>query len=152
MGAVTGRAELDRYFDQLASKAQTALVLPALEAGAEVIKVAAQENLERSGAIQTGKLRDGIVVEAEVKNGKATVAVECTGEHAFVAHWIEYGTAAHVIAPEVKKALTVNGMLFNNVKHHGAKAKPFLRPALDAHGGEAVQAMADAVAAEIEKG
>lgn len=77
-----------------------------------------------------------------------------TGENPVnIAHLVEFGTKGHVIKPEKKRALRFTSAGFADiarasVQHPGATAKPFMRPAFDAHKEQVLQI----VGTELGKG
>lgn len=137
---VKGLADLNKFLQQLPAKMEQNVLRSALRAGANVVKEEAKANVP----VDSGVLRDGLKVSTNSRRGRVTANVKATGKHAFIAPWIEYGTAAHKIASK-GKGLFFGGLFARSVEHPGSRAKPFMRPALDAKAQEAVIAAANAI-------
>lgn len=128
----------------------------AVLAGARVVAAEAR----RLVPIDTGELRKSIKAtrrKTSNENRKAAHA-SVTGKEGPLAHLIEFGTAAHMIKAVRKKALasTAAGGLYGQVfgrvvRHPGARAKPFLRPAFDTKAGEAVARLGESLGKGIER-
>jgi HK97 gp10 family phage protein len=88
----------------------------------------------------------GLTAGGDFKGSKKAAAGD-----AFYAHFVEFGTAAHVITAGKGHALAIGGGAYKSVKHPGAKKQPFMRPALDHMQTAAVQSFADYVSARIDK-
>ncbi len=105
-----------------------------LLAGAQLIEAAAKANCP----VEHGELRDS--VRASVKEVGTKIVASVTaggaapgGVYIAYAHLVEFsGAAPHLISARNGKSLTFGGRSFKAVHHPGMKAKPFLRPALDA--------------------
>lgn len=163
---IKGLPELDRFFDQFASKLDEANVLEdALRAGMEVVKPVAQANIHSV----SGELAAGLTVGTEKALDTVRSYLRCKGRHRFVAPWVEYGTLAHFISVqdeekpinerlserrgEVVRAsmrtVNRNALLIGDafvgptVQHPGATPHPFLRPALDQQAESAVATVAE---------
>lgn len=139
---VMGLADLTARLRQIPNELEQEKVLAkALRDGAKVVRQQAEANLVASGAVDTGLLAHTmqIVQPKQDLPGHVEVVLKPSSKLSMVvrkgktkptrarpskyAHFIEYGT------------------------EHSA-AKPFLRPAADAKGGEA----GEVIAAEVEKG
>lgn len=136
---VTGLSELQRFLDQLPAKMEANLMRGALRAGMNVVKPVAQHNVHSV----SGELAAGLKVGTRRKSGTVVARLVATGKHAFVAKFVEYGTAAHTIKAKNGAALAFAGGLYKSVDHPGAKKRPFLRPALDQEAQNAVIAAAE---------
>jgi hypothetical protein len=77
--------------------------------------------------------------------GQVIAKVKQTGRHAFIGIFMEYGVLPHMIwASNAKHSLVINGVpIGRRVEHPGHPAFPYMRPALDAAAGRAVQAVGD---------
>jgi HK97 gp10 family phage protein len=165
--SVLGLKELQDQLDQLPALVERKLLRGALRAGQQVVADYAKSRApvgepsaesKRLYGSAAGDLRDSIRVSAKARGGTVTATVTAgprKGEKkAFYAHWVEYGTAAHVIAATPGLALMFGGQLLASVDHPGAKMHPFMRPALDynANGNSAAfQAVGDTLALGIVK-
>jgi HK97 gp10 family phage protein len=107
-------------------------------AGATVVREAAMrrapgsiaEDLEQK---TTRRRRTDVTVE--VRPGKA---------HRKIAHLVEFGTRPHMIRPRRRRALLIGGRLVAWARHPGARARPFMRPAVDTSREKAQAAMSAA--------
>lgn len=135
---VKGLKELNTFLQQLPAKLEQNVLRGALRAGANVVRETAKANVP----VDTGTLRDGIKVSTRARRGRVTASIKVTGKHAYVAHWLEYGTAAHRIVAK-GKGMYFGGKIVKSVEHPGARPRPFMRPALDARARDAVVAVAE---------
>ena len=110
-----------------------------------------REEARATAPYLTGALSKGIKVATRSRQGVVTALVKTTGPHAYLAPWLEYGTAAHRIAPARAKALFLGGMFVASVAHPGSRPKPFMRPAMDSHAGESVVAVGEYVKKRLTK-
>ncbi len=128
---------------QFSVKFEKNVMRAAMREGANEIRDEARQQLASNGNVDTGVLARGLKVSTRAKAGKIVASLKAKGKHAFVAHWLEYGTAAHKIAS--KKGLAFGGYVYRMVDHPGISPKPFFRPALDAKAQAAVVAVARGV-------
>ena len=135
---VKGLADLNKFLQQLPAKVEQSVLRGALRAGANVVMAEAKANVP----VDSGQLRDGLKVSTSSRRGRVTAKVKATGKHAFIAPWLEYGTAAHKITAKKGKGLFFGGLFVKGVQHPGSRPKPFLRPALDGRAQDAVVAAA----------
>jgi HK97 gp10 family phage protein len=133
---VTGLKDLQALLDTLPAKLEANVMRGALRAGLKPIKQEAQARV----AVASGELRDGLKISARIRYGKVTASLKARGKHGHLAHWIEFGTAAHRIMPKNRKALIIGGQLLNSADHPGTTARPFMRPAMDSRADDAVAA------------
>lgn len=143
---VKGMKELHEALQTLPVKLERNVMRAAINAGARVLR----DEARMRAPVKSGELRAGIRVKSSnVKNGTITGGITTAGTKAkpgaWYAHFVEFGTAAHVIRAKPGKFLAFGGGLYTQVNHPGARAQPFMRPALDAKGQAAVQAVADKV-------
>lgn len=138
---VKGMAELGKFMDELPIKMRANVARGALRAGLGVIKPAAQANIRSV----SGELARGLKIGTRTRGSVVVARLRATGKHAFVAGWIEFGTAAHTITAKMRKGLSIGGLFFQSVNHPGARPRPFLRPAVDKQGSAAVVAVAEYV-------
>lgn len=136
---VKGLSELQAFMDQLTPKLQKNVMRGAMRAGMKPV----QEDAKTHAAVASGALRDGLKISTSSKGTVVTASLKATGKHAHIAKWIEIGTAAHQISAKDGGALAFGGGVVQHVDHPGARAHPFMRPALDARAQDAVVASAE---------
>ena len=137
---VKGLSELQKLLDTLPAKLEANVMRGALRAGAKPIL----EEAKRNVPVESGTLRDGLKIGTKSRNGTVSASVKVSGRHAFIAPWIEFGTRAHVITGRDGGSLFFGGGTFvKSVQHPGARARPFLRPALDSQSNAAVVAVGE---------
>lgn len=136
---VKGLAELQKFLEQLPAKMEANVMRGALSAGMKTVLPVAQSNIHNI----SGELARGLKVSASNRGGVVKSKLKTTGKHAYVAKWVEFGTAAHSIAARAGGSLFFRGLFAKLVHHPGAKPKPFMRPALDQQAGAAVVAAAE---------
>ena len=144
---VKGFKELGLALQSLPLKMGKNMMRASLRVGGNVFKEEAKLQLATNGSVKTGKLQAGLKVSTNYRNGVARSTVKTTGKHAYVAPWLEYGTAAHSIVPKKARVLSFGGFFAEAVDHPGSTPKPFMRPALD---NRAVAALL-AVGMDIQK-
>ena len=141
---VEGADELKAKLEALGTKARGAILERAGEAGAEVIRAAAEANAP------------GPHIELALsRSAEYAVEFEIGPD---MAHWyyqfFETGAGRHTIEGNTKMAVAFLGadgeVVREVVDHPGMKAKPFLRPAIDAKGDEATQVVGRILRREIE--
>lgn len=150
MPKVSGQADVQRLFASIPANA-TAILRGAARAAANV--VADEAKLRSISAEVTGAIK----VRASTKGGTIIGKVQVRGPGAYIAPWLEYGTAPHYISVNdtdragrsigrinrlgKEGSLTIGGAFVGpSVFHPGARAHPFLRPALDTKEAEAIAA------------
>lgn len=160
---VTGLADLQKFLDTLPARLEANVMRGALRAGATVIKAQAQQNAlpgppnarnVRLYGAYAGALRDSIRVGARIKGGTVTAYVRAGGKKkggadVYYATMVEMGTKPHKISAKPGHYLSIGGGFVKSVEHPGSRAKPFMRPALDAKAGEAVAAAAEYMKARL---
>lgn len=162
---VDGLAELDKILKSLPVKVEVKILRGAMRAGVSVIGKRAKElcpvakpNTENRTKYQLyeGALRDSIKIRTKSKRGVVTATLVAGGTVktkaiVYYVHMVEGGTKPHIINPKAKKALFFTGISRALVMHPGAKAKPFMRPALDQTAEKAIVAAADYVRMRLDK-
>lgn len=152
---VSGLADLQKLLDQLPAKVEKNIMRGALRAGANPIKQAAISAVpvgkpSTSGAkkyhLYEGALKDSIRISSSSKGGKVSTSIKAGGKHKGVdvwyAHIIEFtGAVEHKIKPKHGGSLFFGGLFYKSIDHPGMYPKPFLRPALDSQGQNAVIAI-----------
>ena len=134
---ISGGRELADFLQQFSVKMEKNIMRSALRAGANEFKKAIQANVP----IKSGALRKSVRVTSKIKKGTVTAAVKVGGKRAPHASLVEFGTKAHKITPKGAKALRIAGYVVADADHPGARPRPFARPAFDANGQAAVQAV-----------
>ena len=134
-----GAEELRKALQELVPKMQANVIRGGLRAGAKVIMKATQEKVPS----HLGLLKKSIRVGTSFRNGVAKATVKAGNKDAFYWHWLEFGTHAHEIRPKNGKSLFFAGISGSIIHHPGAKAKPFLRPAMDENISAAMAAVGE---------
>lgn len=125
-----------------------AITLKAVKAGAKLVQATAKARAPRRK--RSGALRQSLGIKAVKGSRGKTLALAVIGARSKVvkrykgktikpskyAHLVEKGTKPHMVGKR---------------RHPGAKAQPFLKPALDSNKVAAGRAMLDTLAAEIDK-
>jgi len=151
---VAGFKDLQKFLNTLAPKIERNILRAALSKGARVVRDEAktlvpvalpnEENRKLYGG-HAGALRNSLRVGSRARGGKVTAYIRAGGKKkgadTYYAHWVEYGTRTHFINSK-SGYLRINGRWVKApVTHPGAKAKPFLRPALDSRASDALRAV-----------
>lgn len=140
---IKGLAELQRALDTLPAKVEANIMRGAMRAGANVIKDEAKMQAPRDSGLLASSIRTAV----SLRRGTVTASVKAGGRGkkgqgtAWYARLVEIGTKAHIIAAPPGSALNVSGTVVRSVQHPGAKAHPFLRPAMDNKARAAVEAV-----------
>lgn len=148
-----------KQLKELARAARKEIIEEALMAGGEIIHSAAESRAP--GPLQL-RIIGGRSLRKRVDSAFSYV-VKSNGKFAAIGpdskHWYyrfsEFGAKPHDIAGKGKmlKFEGPDGTVFSAraIKSGGVKMRPFLRPAVDNNGSDAVQAMGAVLAREIEK-
>ena len=147
---IRGGEELARALKSLPAKLEANVLRGALRAGARVI----QEEAKAQVPVDDGRLRDSIRISGGLKRGRASAQVIAGGNkkgQPWYAHLVEYGTKPHDIRPAKGKSLFFAGLLRRLIRHPGARAKPFMRPAFDQKRDEAVSRIGQYVRDRLAK-
>lgn len=149
--AVSGIREVALALEGLPAKLQRKALASALRAAGRIVRDVARSKVP----VKSGALKRSIRVSI-VRRGDKLIARVIAGRNKkkgdpFYAWMVEGGTQAHEIRPKGKKSLFLAGLFKEQVRHPGAKKKPYLGPALEAGAQAALDAMRDTLAAEIEK-
>lgn len=148
---ITGGKELQAALKQLPAKFQKRIEKNALRAGARVIAKEAKTRVP----VDTGALKKSIrVVTGKTREGaRVYVTAGAGGKHdAFYAHMVEFGTKAHFT--QKGGATKVGQFALTKAeagRHPGSRPQPFMRPAIDLKGEEAIAQVGITIAANIEK-
>ena len=169
---IGGRQLLDAL-QQLPVKIERNVMRAALRAGANVIRNEARDNVP----VRLGALRKSIRVSTGSKNGRVWATIKAGSKEAYYWRWVEFGTKPHLIKVQedekpINSRLTAKrGQLTRvsmrtinrnalkigsnfvgpTVSHPGAQPHPFMRPALDAKGNAAVDAVVAKIAERLMK-
>lgn len=127
--------DLEKLLKQLPEPLAKKALEDAARAGANLLR----REIRARAPQGEGKLKRNILVK---KNKRTKYAVNYkvgVAGKIYYAHFIEFGTSPHLIAAKRKKLLTDGQEAFGKeVQHPGQSARPFLRPAVDAKGQEAI--------------
>lgn len=152
MVTVRGREAVNRFFDQLPKEIEAKLLRGAGRAGGKVI---ADDARDRA---LSDEVRGDIVVKTSSRDGRVVVRVTVKAGWGYsLGVWQEWGTEPHFIkvAEDQRQgrsigrinklaktgSLVIGGQFVGETVHHpGAKDTPFLRPALDLRGADAIAA------------
>ena len=152
MPTVKGKQEMSAFFSNLPSKLQENVLRGAARAAAKVVADEAKDNCISED------VRKSIKISSQAHDdGRVVAKVKTAGKGAFMAPWLEYGTSEHYISVDDSQrqgmsvgrinrnakegTLVINGEpVGKTVLHLGARPHPFLRPALDLKGDEAIRA------------
>lgn len=145
---VTGLAELDAMLKSLPAKIEANILRGAMRAGAVVL----QDKAKQLVPVDDGDLRASIKVRTRSRRGRVSATVTAGDRKAFYVRFVEFGTAKHFIKPKTRKSLFFAGLAKEVVNHPGARAKPFMRPALDEASPQAVEAAAAYIRKRLAKG
>lgn len=168
---VKGLSDLQKFLDQLAPKLEANIMRGALRAGANVSRDRARANLAANGSVKTGKLQRSLKISTKSKRGTVTAKVQASSLADNRAFWLEFGTAAHLISVQNEEKginaktgkyvsmTTINRNVLkigNNfvgptVSHPGARAMPYLRPALDAGAQDSLLAVGNYIKKRLTK-
>ena len=143
---VNGLDQLQKMLDTVTPKLEQNIMRGALRSGMNQVKPIAQAKVNSV----SGELARSLKVGTRARGGTVTASLKAKGK-AFYARFVEYGTAAHVIAGKNGGWLNFGGVFRRSVNHPGARAKPFLRPALDSQAQAALLATGEYVRARLTK-
>lgn len=160
---VTGMRELDRALSVLPDNIAQKVLRQAVAAGASVMKREAKRRCPK----RTGRLAKSIAMKFKrigrgSRRGRVFYQV---GPKEKYAHLVEFGTGPHIIKPNATRrvilrlrgekvseywGLGYKGRFGKKVKHPGATAQPFLRPAFDESANQMISAMQKRIKRGIE--
>ncbi|MDF0540787.1 HK97 gp10 family phage protein [Sphingobium sp. H39-3-25] len=162
MPRVSGRDSVRDFIARIPADVEKRLLRGAARAGANVI---ADEARDRS---ISDEVTAAIKVSTSIKDGQVVGRVQVKGKGAYIAPWLEYGTAPHFISVDdsqrggmsVRKvnssidpgSLMIGGKFVGKTVHHpGARPNPFLRVSLDMKEQEAFAAAGRYIAARVTR-
>lgn len=131
---IKGGRELQEMLNTLAPKLERNIMRGALAAGAKVILAEAKNNVP----IKSGELRNSLRVSTRARKGQITASIKSGNKKVWYSRLVEFGTAAHTISAK-NGSLSFGGFFAKSVDHPGARAKPYLRPALDSKSNDAIK-------------
>lgn len=138
---------LKQVIDEIARRRMDArrTIRQILLPGADIIR----DEIRQRGV---GRFRKQITRSVRVNMAKmeAYALIGPVRRHAHIAGFLEFGTRPHVIKAKRNKMLYFGGRYVKMVRHPGARAKPFLRPAFHAGRDRAVAAIAAAAKAVLD--
>lgn len=168
MAQVRGRQELKAFMAALPKEIEEKLLRPAAKRAAKVI---AEEAAARS---KSHEVAEAITIKSKKGDGRIKVIISVKPGWTYsVGVWMEWGTSAHFISVDESQrkgrsigrinrlakedgsshSLVIGGKFVGaTVLHPGAGAHPFLRPALDTKGSEAITAAQTYINARIARG
>lgn len=141
---IAGLADLNAVLQTLPVKVEKTVLRGALNAAGQVLRRDAMQRVP----VKSGALKKSIRVATRSKGGVVSATVRAGDRTAFYAHMVEFGTAGHKINAKKGSLLAIG---VPSVQHPGARAKPFMRPALDARAGASLEAMADYMRGRIPR-
>lgn len=145
-----GKSDVQRFMAGLPEQIASKLLVGAGRAGGKVI---ADEARDR---VISQDVADNIVVRTKREDSRVIVRITVRKGFALsVGNWLEWGTSPHFITVDARQrdgrsvrrinelgdhaSLMINGKFVGETVYHpGARAHPFLRPALDLKEGEAI--------------
>lgn len=135
---VKGLSELQKLLDTLPAKLERNVLRGALRAGMKPIQVEAKNIVQK----QSGQLQKGLKIATKAKGRRVMSYLVAKGPHAYIAHWLEFGTRPHTIAPRKGgKELAIGGRYVASAEHPGIRPHPFMRPAMDTQASAALVAV-----------
>jgi HK97 gp10 family phage protein len=149
---ITGGKQLAEFLQTLPLKLERNIMRAALRAGARVIANEAKLNVP----VQDGDLKRSIRTGSNAKKGRVEAYAKAGDKKAWYYRFVEFGTAAHIIKGKNGNMLKFTSrdgksIAVPQVSHTGAIAKPYMRPALDTKGDEAVVAVTNKIRERLTK-
>jgi HK97 gp10 family phage protein len=143
---IRGGKELGQFLQSLPLKIEKNIMRAALRSGARVIANEAKKNV----AVQDGDLKRSIRTGSNAKKGRVEAYAKAGDKKAWYYRFVEFGTAAHIIKGRnggMLRFMAKDGKSIQTpqVSHPGAIAKPYMRPALDTKGNDAVIAVTNKI-------
>ncbi|MER2537640.1 MAG: HK97-gp10 family putative phage morphogenesis protein [Azonexus sp.] len=151
---IAGLSSLNDFLQQLPAKVEQNIMRSAMRKGQNVIKKAAARQLESNGSIKTGALKKSIKVSVSARYGKIKATVKAGDSTAFYAHMVEFGHFSRGKGQGLKGGFRSKKAQRAALKASGAKfvaPKPFMRPAFDSNSITAINTVAEAIRARLER-
>lgn len=137
---VKGLADLGKALASLPLKIERNVMRGALRAGMAPVRADARKNAAKA----TGALARGLKVSTDSRRGMVYAKLRTSDKHDYIARFVEFGTAPHRISGRNGGMLRIAGKaIVPSVAHPGARAIPFMRPAIDTQSPAAVLAVAN---------
>lgn len=136
---IKGLSDLQNFLDTLAPKVEANIVRGALRAGMSVVKPIAQSNIHNV----SGELAKGLKIGTRRRGHTVIANLKATGPHRSIAQLVEFGTRVHNIAAKFGGWLSFMNVFRKEVAHPGARARPFMRVALDSEANRATVAVGE---------
>lgn len=155
---IKGLSDLQKALDTLPAKIEQNVMRGALRAGAKLIQGEARQLVPigapsaRNAAIYGGRrglLQESIRIKTRARQGTVTSKVVAGGKvkgggDAYYGFMVEKtGAKPHIIKARKGGKLSFGGGVHSSVAHPGFKAHPFMVPAFDSKGHQAVVAASD---------
>lgn len=136
---VKGLAELGKALATLPIKIERNILRGALRAGMAPVRADAKTNAAKA----TGALASGLKVSTSARRGIVYAKLRTTGKHDYISRFVEFGTARHIISGRNGGMLRIAGGAIVRSVIVGARAQPFMRPAIDTQADAAILAVAN---------
>lgn len=136
---IRGLDEIERRLQALPEKLRRKHLRTILRDGSELIRAEAEQKCPRAPTPSTpsaGHLADAIVKKVTVTNRYASARVGIDYSKVKHGHLVEFGTKPHKVGKR---------------QHPGARRQPFMRPAFDYKGNEALNLMINNLKTAVEK-
>jgi len=147
---VQGMRELMAGFDALPALLQRKVMTQVMRAGGRPIVRRARGKVHNVSGRLARSIRVTVVRRAGQVIARIVAGRNLKKDDPYYAVMVELGTKPHEIRPAGKKSLFLAGLFAEVVQHPGAKAEPFLLPALEEGADEALAAMQEELGAQIE--
>jgi len=136
---IKGLSALGKALATLAPRIERNVLRGALRAGMKPVQLAARDNAAKA----TGALARGLRISTDGRKGKVYARLKTSGEHDYIARFVEFGTAMHRISARNGGMLRIAGGAIVKYVDVSARPMPFMRPAIDTQAEPAVQAVAN---------
>ena len=157
--SIKGLDAIKQRLQALPDKIQRKHIRRALKDGSEVVRAEAELRVSRivrkmpkdnflfflRRPDMGPRLRNNVTSKVSVNAGGGTATVGLDYKKVHHGHLVEFGTKPHKIIIKLANGKTII------VNHPGSKAQPFMRPAFDGKGNEAVELMVTELANAVEK-
>lgn len=162
---IKGLDEIEKRLQALPEKIRRKYIRTALKEGSDLILEEARSKVKRSQVMRhpkAGHLADAIVSRISVGMNSASARVGVDYKKVSTGHLVEFGTKPHQVGLKVKsgprkgqrRIIRFSDGTFRfaiSEQHPGARKQPFMRPAYDAKGDEALNIMLTMLAQAVEK-
>lgn len=128
-GEVKGVGNVASLLNKTLPKEVEKELVSAVKAEARTIYSIGQAN----APVASGQLKGELKIKSGGKGLIARIGIFRSPTRGYVARFLEFGVARHIIQPKNRKALAIGGKFANSVEHPGIKARHWL---LGASNGE----------------